>query len=117
MTDSFVPLVGVDSQWINMARRRRTLPVLYFSDGFMEEAYEGGLDVIFNYGSSQRPQGLGWEVLIYISENIFELYISPYVPLCVVVPLGGSKTGMESSAAKNTPFQINGALCVPFRLP
>ena len=75
-----------------MTRRRRTLPVLYFSDGFMEEAYQGGFDVIFNYESSQRPQGLGWEVLIYILHNIFELCIFPYVPLCVVVPLGGSKT-------------------------
>ena len=117
MTDSFMPLGGADSQWVNMARRSQTLPVLYFSDGFMEEAYEGGLDVIFNYGSGRRPQGLGWEVLIYILENIFELCIFPYVPLWVVVPLGGSKTGMESSAAKNTPSQINGALCVPFRLP
>ena len=44
-------LVGVGSQWVNMARRRWTLSMLYFSDGFMEEAYEGGLDVIFNYGS------------------------------------------------------------------
>ena len=59
MADSFVPLVGAYSQWVNMARRRRTLPVLYFSYGFMEEAYEGGLDVIFNYGSGQRQQGLG----------------------------------------------------------
>ena len=117
MADFFVPLVGVDSQWVNMARRRRTLPVLYFSDGFMEEAYKGGLDVIFNYGSGRRSQGLGWEVLIYILENIFELYISPYVLLYVVTPLGGSKTGMESSAAKNTPSQINEALSVPFRLP
>ena len=55
MADSCVPLVGADSQWVNMARCRRTLPVLYFSNGFMEEAYEGGLDVIFNYGSGQRP--------------------------------------------------------------
>ena len=117
MVDSFVPVVGVDSQWVNMARRCRTLPVLYFSDGLMEEGYEWGLDVIFNYGSGRRPQGLGWEVLIYILENIFELCISPYVPLCVVVPLGGSKTGMESSATKNNPSQINAALCVPFCLP
>ena len=117
MENFFVPLVGADSQWANMARHHRTLPVLYFSYGFMEEAYKGGLDVIFNYGSSRRLQGLGWEVLIYILENIFELYISPYVLLCVVTPLGGSKTKMESSATKNTPSQINKALCVPFRLP
>ena len=44
---------------MNMARRCRTFSVLYFSDGFMEEANEGGLDVIFNYGSGRRPQGLG----------------------------------------------------------
>ena len=43
MAESFVPLVGTDSQWVNMARRCRILLVLYFFDGFMEEAYEGGL--------------------------------------------------------------------------
>ena len=59
MADPFVPLVGASSQWVNMARSRRTLLVLYFSDGFMEEAYKGGLDVIFNYGSGRRLQGLG----------------------------------------------------------
>ena len=41
-----------------MVRRRWALLVLFFSGCFMEEAYEGGLDVIFNYGSSRRPQGL-----------------------------------------------------------
>ena len=51
MADSFVPLVGADSQWVNMVRRCQTLSVLYFSNGIMEEAYEGGLVVIFNYGS------------------------------------------------------------------
>ena len=56
MVDSFVPVVGADSQWVNMARRCRTLLVLYFSDGLMEKAYEGGLDVIFNYRSGRRPQ-------------------------------------------------------------
>ena len=39
MADSFMPLVGVDSQWVNMARCRWTLSVLYFSDGFVEEAW------------------------------------------------------------------------------
>ena len=117
MANSFVPLIGANSQWVKMARRCQTFPVLYFSNGFMEEAYEGGLDVIFNYVSGRRPQGLGWEVLIYILENIFELCIFPYVPLRVVMPLGGSKTGMESSTSKNTLSQINKALCVPFRLP
>ena len=55
MADSFLPLIGANSQWVNMARLRRTLSVLYFTDGFMEEAYEGGLIVIFNYGSGRRP--------------------------------------------------------------
>ena len=86
-----------------MVRRRQTLSVLYFSDDFMEEAYEGGLDVIFNYGSSRRPQGLSWGTLICILENIVEPHLSPYMPLCLVVSLGGSKTGMKSSAAKNLP--------------
>ena len=117
MADSFEPPVGADSSWVNMVRRRRTSPMLYFSNGFMEEVCEGVLDVIFNYGPGRRPQGLGWDVLIYILENIFEFYISLYVPLCVAMPLGGSKTGMESSIAKNTPSPINGARCVPFCLP
>ena len=73
-------------QRVDMVRRRRTLPVSYFSDCFMEKAYEGGLDVIFNYGSGQRPQGLSWGALICILENIFEPYVPPYFPL------GGSKT-------------------------
>ena len=84
VADSFVPLA--DSQWVNMARRRRTLSMLYFFDGFMEEAYEGGLDVILNYGSGRRPQGLGWGVLIYNLENIFELDISLYVPFALLCP-------------------------------
>ena len=38
-----------------MVRHHRALSVSYFSDCFMEEAYEGGLDVIFNYGLDRRP--------------------------------------------------------------
>ena len=30
----------------------------FFSDCFMKEAYDRGLDVIFNYGLGRRPQGL-----------------------------------------------------------
>ena len=73
----------------DMVRHRQTLSVLYFSDCFMEEASEGGLDVIFNYGSGQRPQGLSRGTLIFISENIFEPHLSPYMPVCSVVSLGG----------------------------
>ena len=117
MADSFVTLVGVDFQWVNLVRRCLTLLVLYFSDGFIEEIYEGGLDVIFNYGSRRRAQGLSWEVLLHILENIFELCIFLYVPLCVVMPFGGSKIEMESSTSKNTPSKINEAICVLFHLP
>ena len=84
-----------------MVRRRRALLVLDFFDCFMEEAYEGGLDVIFNYGSGRRPQGLSWVKIVFISEKIFEPHLSSYMPPCLVMSLGGSKTGMESSAAKN----------------
>ena len=77
--------------------------MLYFFDCFMEEAYEGGWDVIFNYGLGRRPQGLSWGALICILENIFEAHLSPYMPLCLVVSLGSSKTGMEPSATKNPP--------------
>ena len=79
------------------------LLVSFFSDCFMEEAYEGDLDVIFNYGSGQRPQGLSWVGIVCISKNIFEPHLSPYMPPCLVASLGGSKTGMESSSAKNLP--------------
>ena len=86
-----------------MVRRRGALLVSDFSDCFMEEAYEGGLDVIFNNGSGRRAQGLSWGAQIFILENIFEPHLPPYMPLCLVVSFGGSKTGMESSAAKNPP--------------
>ena len=80
----------------DMVRHRRVLLVSFISDCFMEEAYEGGLDEIFNYGSSRRPQGLSGVGIVCISENILELYA-----LYLVASLGGSKIGMESSAAKN----------------
>ena len=86
-----------------MVKRRRALSVSDFFDCFMEEAYEGGLDVIFNYGSSRRLQGLSWVGIVCISENIFQLHLSPYMPPCLVVSMGGSKTIMESSAAKKPP--------------
>ena len=70
----------------DMVRRRRALSVSYFFDCFMEEAYEGDLDVIFNYGLGRRLQGLSWGGLICILENIFEPYVPPYFPL------GGLKT-------------------------
>ena len=41
-----------------MVGHRWALLVSFFSDYFMEEAYEGGLEVIFNYGSGRRPQRL-----------------------------------------------------------
>ena len=59
MADFFVLMVGADSQCVNMARRCQALPVLYFFEGFMEEAYEGGLDMKFNYGLGRRSEGLG----------------------------------------------------------
>ena len=65
---------------------------------FMEEAYEGGLNVIVMYGLGRRPQGLSGVKIVFISENILELYVS-----FLVAFLGGSKTGMESSASKNVP--------------
>ena len=40
-----------------MVRRRRELD---FCDCCIEEAYEGGLDVIVKYGSGRRIQGLIW---------------------------------------------------------
>ena len=57
----------------------------------------------------RRLHGPCWNTLICLLRDIFEPHISPYMPLYLVVSLGGSKTGMESSAAKNPPSQINGA--------
>ena len=79
-----------------MVRRHRESD---FYDCCMEEAYEGGLDVIIKYVPSRRPQGLSGVEIVCISENILELYA-----LFLAAFLGGSKTGMESSVAKNVPF-------------
>ena len=88
------------SEWVCMASSRRTLSILYFSDCFMEEAYEEGFDVIFNYGSSRRRQGEGmcWGALICILKNIFKPHVPPYILL------GGSKTLIESSALRRAPL-------------
>ena len=64
----------------------------------MEEVYERGLDVIVKYGPGRKPQGLSGVGIVCISENILELYAS-----FLAVSLGGSKTGMKSSTAKNVP--------------
>ena len=77
----------------------------------MEEAYEGGLNVISMYGLGRRLQGLSRVRIVCVWENILEIY-APFL----AASLGGSKTGMESFAAKDTPSQINGAFCVPFHL-
>ena len=79
-----------------MVRRRQELN---FYGYCMEKVYEGGSNVIVKYGSGRRPQGLSRVGIVYISENILEL-CAPFL----AASLGGSKTGMESSAAKNTPF-------------
>ena len=84
-----------------MVRLCRTLSVSYLYDCFMEEAYEEGFNVIFNYGSGRRLQGPSWGALIFILKNIFEPYVPPYIPL------GGSKTRIESSAL---PFACSLAL-------
>ena len=65
----------------------------------MEEAYEGGLNMISKYGPGRRLQGLSEVGIVCVSKNILELY-APFL----AASLGGSKTGMESSAAKDTPF-------------
>ena len=67
--------------------------------------------MISMYGPCRRLQGLSGVEIFCVSENILKLY-APFL----AASLGGSKTRMESSAAKDTPFLINGALCVPFHL-
>ena len=64
-----------------------------------EEAYEGGLSVVSKYGLGRRLQGLSGVGIVCISENLIEL-CTPFS----AAALGGSKTGMKSSATKNTPF-------------
>ena len=102
--------------WLLLVSQRGGLVRRYresdFYDCCMEKAYEGGLNMISKYGPGQRLQGLSGVGIVCAWENIFELY----APL-LAASLGGSKTGMESSTTKNTPSQINGALCVPFHLP
>ena len=80
------------------------LPALYRSNCFMERACGEGFDVIFNYGCDREPQGLGWGLLMCVLKNIVDRYISPYVPLCAVMFLGGSKTRVGSSTTKNKPL-------------
>ena len=77
----------------------------------MEEAYKGGLNVISKYGLGRRLQGLSGVGIVFVSENMLELY-APFL----AASLGGSKTRMESSTAKDTPSQIHGALYAPFHL-
>ena len=79
-----------------------------FYDCCMEEADEGGLNAISKYGPGRRLQGMSGVGIVCVWENILELY-APFL----AVSLGGSKTGMESSAAKNTPPPSNqrGSLC------
>ena len=77
----------------------------------MEEAYEGGLNMIFKYGLDRRLQGLNRVGIVCVWDNILELY-TPFL----ATSLGGSKTRMESFVAKDTPSQINRALYVPFLL-
>ena len=50
----------------------------------MEEAYEGGLNVISKYGPDRRLQGLSGVEIVCILENILELY-APFL----VTSLGG----------------------------
>ena len=70
----------------------------------MEEAYEGGLNVIIKYGPCRRPQGLSEVEIVCISKNIIELY-APFL----AASFGGLKTGMKSSASKKVPSYANGA--------
>ena len=79
----------------DLVRRRRESN---FYDCCMEEAYEGGLDVIVKDVSGRRSQGLSEVGIVCILESILELY-APFLAAF----LGGSKTGMESSTAKNVP--------------
>ena len=78
----------------------------------MDKAYEGGLNVIAKYGPGRSLQGFRGVGIVCVWRNILKLH-APFL----AVPLGGSKTGMESSIAKNTPSQINEALYVPCHLP
>ena len=55
--------------------------------------------MISKYGPGRRLQGLSEVGIVCVLENILEL-CAPFL----AVSLGGSKTGMESSAAKDTPF-------------
>ena len=70
-----------------------------FYECCIEEAYEGGLNVISKYGAGRRLQGLNGVGIDCVSEYILELY-APFL----AASLGGSKIGMESSTAKDTPF-------------
>ena len=64
----------------------------------MEEAYKGGLSVVSKYEPGRRLQGLSGVGIVCVLETIIEL-CTPFM----AASLGGLKTRMESSVAKNTP--------------
>ena len=70
-----------------------------FCDCCMDEAYEGGLNVISKHGLGRSFQGMSEVGIVCFWRNIHELH-APFLAM----PLGGSKAGMESSAANNTPY-------------
>ena len=58
-------------------------------DCCMDEAYEGGLNVIAKYGPGRSLQGLSRVRIICVWRNIPELH-APFL----AAPLGDSKTGI-----------------------
>ena len=92
-------------QWGGLVRRCREA---HFYDCYMEEAYEGVLSMISKYGPGRRLQGLSGVGIVCVFENILELY-APFL----AASLGGSKTRMESSTAKDTD-ECKTHLCFEF---
>ena len=90
---SFVPLLIWSFWCVCMAwyYRYRVFPIV------------PGLNVMLTV-VGRRLQGTCWNALIFFWRDISE----PYMPLRLVVSMGGSKTRMEFSAAKNPSPKLAG---------
>ena len=79
MVDSFASLVIAGFS----AGRLVTLPRGRLYDCYMEEAYEGGLSVVFKYGPGRRLQGLSGVRIVCVTPQKYHrifIIILLYIP-------------------------------------
>ena len=95
-----------------MVKHCGMLSALYCCNFFAKKVFREGFDVVFNYGYGWESQGLGWDLIMRILKNTIYRYTYSYVPLLVVMFLGGSKAREGYSTADITPLKFQrGSLC------